>query len=315
MFPVSVGAVLAVLKAIQMLGECDDQDYNALSPSDSHAEGVTQEAIVNPTASNAASNATPISGAGAAATTPTVAGSMLSSSSATAPPATAPSATTTPGDAASNESRMKDHDISISSLLGNIDDLDDYPFPGGSGNASTPGGGSAGGGGGSTPGGGRTPGGNGANTPAKTSGNSGGGAPDAFAIGAAASFNGAGGAATPAAPLPPPPPPQKSDIGSLTEFAKLVLRTMCGQEWVRERCLQDPESLFQQQHLLDPCLSQSQTRHLLHLICYPGVWDFLFLCRQRQPRIQKRKTKRINLRKNKQNRKNSNKNTLPCKLN
>ena len=276
LLPVSVGAVLAVLKAIQMLGECDDQDYNALSPSDSHADAVTQEAVVNPTAANnsiSGLNATPNGGGGGGGglTSTPVSGSTSS----TPAPLTAPSGT--PGDAASNESRMKDGDISISSLLGNIDDLDDYPFPGGSGNASTPGGGSGGGGGGgSTPGGGRTPGGNGANTPAKTSGNSGCGVPDALAIGAAASsFNG-GGPTTPAAavaplPPPPPPPPQKSDIGSLTEFAKLVLRTMCGQEWVRERCLQDPESLFQQQHLLDPCLSQSQTRHLLHLICYPGL--------------------------------------------
>ena len=246
-----MGAVLAVLKAIQMLGECDDQDYNALSPSDSHADGAVSETV------NGAANPT------AASTGSSAGGSGVTNASG--------EAASTGENVASGEVR-KDADISISSLLGNMDELDDFSF---TGNASTPGGG-GGGGGGSTPGGGRTPGGgNGANTPAKTGGAAGsGGATDALAIGAAVSLAGAGGAGAVAGSATGasgnPTAPQKSDIGSLTEFAKLVLRTMCGQEWVRERCLQDPESLFQQQHLLDPCLSQSQTRHLLHLICYPG---------------------------------------------
>ena len=274
-----MGAVLAVLKAIQMLGECDDQDYNALSPSDSHADGNAPDpVVVNPTPAGAGGvGASVVGGGGTAVGAVTGAGG---SSQGAAPEQ--PSV----DNGATSEPRPKDGDISISSLLGNIDDLDDFPFNG-TGNASTPGGGSVGGGaggggGGSTPGGGRTPGGgNGANTPAKTGSTP--GAPDALAIGAAASFMGGvagtagggtggsgSGGATASTTTAAPAPPQKSDIGSLTEFAKLVLRTMCGQEWVRERCLQDPESLFQQQHLLDPCLSQSQTRHLLHLICYPG---------------------------------------------
>lgn len=45
---------------------------------------------------------------------------------------------------------------------------------------------------------------------------------------------------------------------SLSELAQLVLREICSQEWVLERCLQNPEELCTQDMLLDSMLSPKQ---------------------------------------------------------
>ncbi|XP_046669089.1 mediator of RNA polymerase II transcription subunit 12 isoform X4 [Homalodisca vitripennis] len=56
---------------------------------------------------------------------------------------------------------------------------------------------------------------------------------------------------------------------SLSDLAQLVLREICSQEWVLERCLQNPEELCTQDMLLDSMLSPKQAQRLLHMICYP----------------------------------------------
>ncbi|XP_050541697.1 mediator of RNA polymerase II transcription subunit 12 isoform X2 [Daktulosphaira vitifoliae] len=55
----------------------------------------------------------------------------------------------------------------------------------------------------------------------------------------------------------------------LSELAQFVLREICSQEWVLERCLQNPEELCHQDMLLDSMLSSKQAQRLLHMICYP----------------------------------------------
>uniref|UniRef100_A0A8D9FIE5 Mediator of RNA polymerase II transcription subunit 12-like protein n=1 Tax=Cacopsylla melanoneura TaxID=428564 RepID=A0A8D9FIE5_9HEMI len=55
----------------------------------------------------------------------------------------------------------------------------------------------------------------------------------------------------------------------LSEFASLVLREICSQEWVLDRCLGTPEELFREGMLLDDMLSPKQAQRLLHMICYP----------------------------------------------
>ncbi|KAI5712973.1 hypothetical protein M8J75_012739 [Diaphorina citri] len=55
----------------------------------------------------------------------------------------------------------------------------------------------------------------------------------------------------------------------LSEFALLVLREICSQEWVLERCLETPEELCREGMLLDDMLSPKQAQRLLHMICYP----------------------------------------------
>lgn len=57
----------------------------------------------------------------------------------------------------------------------------------------------------------------------------------------------------------------------LSEFAQHVLREICSQEWVLERCLQNPENLCHQDLLLDSMLSPKQAQRLLHMICYPAT--------------------------------------------
>lgn len=58
---------------------------------------------------------------------------------------------------------------------------------------------------------------------------------------------------------------------SLSAFAGHVLREICSQQWVLERCLCHPEELCHNDNLLDPLLSHSQAQRLLHMICYPDV--------------------------------------------
>lgn len=58
---------------------------------------------------------------------------------------------------------------------------------------------------------------------------------------------------------------------SLSAFANHVLREICSQQWVLERCLSHPEELCDMDNLLDPILSHSQAQRLLHMICYPDA--------------------------------------------
>lgn len=58
---------------------------------------------------------------------------------------------------------------------------------------------------------------------------------------------------------------------SLSAFACHVLREICSQQWVLERCLCHPEELCDMDNLLDPLLSHSQAQRLLHMICYPDA--------------------------------------------
>lgn len=44
----------------------------------------------------------------------------------------------------------------------------------------------------------------------------------------------------------------------LSDLAQFVLREICSQEWVLERCLQNPEELCHQDMLLDSMLSSKQ---------------------------------------------------------
>lgn len=62
---------------------------------------------------------------------------------------------------------------------------------------------------------------------------------------------------------------QNENTSSLSEFAQHVLRQICSQEWVLERCLQNPEDLCQTGMLIDPMLTSKQAQRLLHMICYP----------------------------------------------
>lgn len=50
-----------------------------------------------------------------------------------------------------------------------------------------------------------------------------------------------------------------------------MLREICSQQWVLERCLCHPEELCHHDNLLDPLLSHSQAQRLLHMICYPDA--------------------------------------------
>lgn len=67
------------------------------------------------------------------------------------------------------------------------------------------------------------------------------------------------------------------NVKSLSEFAQHVLRQICSQEWVLERCLQDPEELCHADMLLDSEMSQEQAQRLLHMICYPDTPPEAFL--------------------------------------
>uniref|UniRef100_A0A803SRS9 Mediator complex subunit 12 n=1 Tax=Anolis carolinensis TaxID=28377 RepID=A0A803SRS9_ANOCA len=57
------------------------------------------------------------------------------------------------------------------------------------------------------------------------------------------------------------------ETASLEVYAKYVLRSICQQEWVGERCL---KSLCEDSNdLQDPVLSSTQAQRLMQLICYP----------------------------------------------
>ncbi|XP_034195865.1 mediator complex subunit kohtalo [Osmia lignaria lignaria] len=59
------------------------------------------------------------------------------------------------------------------------------------------------------------------------------------------------------------------NVKGLSDFAQHVLRQICSQEWVLERCLQNPEELCHPDMLLDNMLTPRQAQRLLHMICYP----------------------------------------------
>lgn len=58
---------------------------------------------------------------------------------------------------------------------------------------------------------------------------------------------------------------------TLASFAFSALQQMCGELWVRQRCLQTPEDLCNQEMLLDPIVSPKQAQRLLYMICYPEL--------------------------------------------
>ncbi len=48
----------------------------------------------------------------------------------------------------------------------------------------------------------------------------------------------------------------------LSDYAQYALKEICGQEWVQEKFLKDPDSLFAPDLLLDKMLSHKQVRNL-----------------------------------------------------
>lgn len=66
-------------------------------------------------------------------------------------------------------------------------------------------------------------------------------------------------------------------VKSLSDFAQRILREICSQEWVLERCLQNPEELCDSDMLLDKMLSTEQAQKLLYMICYPESLPEAFL--------------------------------------
>ena len=66
-------------------------------------------------------------------------------------------------------------------------------------------------------------------------------------------------------------------VKGLSDFAQHVLRQICSQEWVLERCLQNPEELCHPGMLLDDVLTPRQAQRLLHMICYPETSSDAFL--------------------------------------
>lgn len=62
------------------------------------------------------------------------------------------------------------------------------------------------------------------------------------------------------------PNAQNENTTSLSDFAQHVLRQICSQEWVLERCLQNASELCHV--LLDAMLTTKQAQQLLHMICY-----------------------------------------------
>lgn len=72
--------------------------------------------------------------------------------------------------------------------------------------------------------------------------------------------------------FPPPLASSRSamETSNTSAFAGFALQVICRQEWVREKCLEDPQMLCSPELLLDPAISSNQARKLLHLICYPA---------------------------------------------
>ena len=50
------------------------------------------------------------------------------------------------------------------------------------------------------------------------------------------------------------------ETSNTSAFAGFALQVICRQEWVRERCLQDPQKLCSPELLLDPAISPNQVR-------------------------------------------------------
>ncbi|XP_076661232.1 mediator complex subunit kohtalo [Halictus rubicundus] len=67
------------------------------------------------------------------------------------------------------------------------------------------------------------------------------------------------------------------NVKGLSDFAQHVLRQICSQEWVLERCLQNPEELCHPDMLLDNMLTPRQAQSLLHMICYPETSTDAFI--------------------------------------
>ena len=61
---------------------------------------------------------------------------------------------------------------------------------------------------------------------------------------------------------------------SLTVFAQHVLREICSQQWVLERCFNNTHELFHPDMLQDPLITIQQAQRLLHMICYPERTHF-----------------------------------------
>lgn len=48
------------------------------------------------------------------------------------------------------------------------------------------------------------------------------------------------------------------ETSSTSAFAGFALQVICRQEWVREKCLEDPQMLCSSELLLDPAISSTQ---------------------------------------------------------
>ena len=55
----------------------------------------------------------------------------------------------------------------------------------------------------------------------------------------------------------------------LASYSRYVLRQICSQPWVHQRCLQNPDELLKLDGLLDSCLSLPQAQRLLQMISRP----------------------------------------------
>ena len=61
------------------------------------------------------------------------------------------------------------------------------------------------------------------------------------------------------------------ETSNASQFAGFALQVICRQEWVRERCLQDPQVLCSPELLLDPAISPNQVRVLsLYILQWKG---------------------------------------------
>lgn len=66
------------------------------------------------------------------------------------------------------------------------------------------------------------------------------------------------------------------ETSNTSAFAGFALQVICRQEWVRERCLQDPQKLCSPELLLDPAISPNQVEILL-IVHYTILYIFVRL--------------------------------------
>lgn len=66
------------------------------------------------------------------------------------------------------------------------------------------------------------------------------------------------------------------ETSNISVFAGFALQVICRQEWVRERCLQDPQILCSPEHLLDPAISPNQVFTGSVIIIYSDNHDIVF---------------------------------------